>query len=416
MGTSTTWLRPGAGAAGAAARAPAPARAPGVAPGRGRAPAARSGVRLAAATRLVGGPPAAPLRPRRGPCGARGGGAAGSGARDRAPVLALRAPVPRGPAGRAGAGGARAGDRRRHGLDVQGRGGRRPGAPGLQPVRLGGRGLPRARAARRRGLVRRRLPAHVGERALPAAPAHRRLPPPAPALAELPRPPSPRRHDVARHERRGGHRGLRALGRGRRALGGRAAGGLRGGAVRAVVAAGARGAGGGAPVLAGLALLLAPHARGLARAAAGERLARGAGRGEPVERLARAGLRGRRPRGGALPPPRAPDDARPAHRDAHPGPVRPARQPDRGRRRARGAGGGDLRAEPGPAEPGWAAGVHGVPQSHLFAAAGAHEPGELAVLGRGGRRAGDRAARRAARRDGAARGAAARAPARRGRG
>ena len=95
-------------------------------------------------------------------------------------------------------------------------------------------------------------------------------------------------------------------------------------------------------------------------------------------------------------------------------PVRPARRPDRGRRRARGDRRGHLRDEPGPPEPGRPAGVHGLPQPHVLAAAGAHEPGELALLGRGRRGAGDRAARRAARGGRAPRGAAARAPARRG--
>ena len=274
--------------------------------------------------------------------------------------------------------------------------------------------LPRPGAAGRGGLVRRRLPADVGERALPAAPAHGRLPPPAPPVAELPRPAAPGRHDVARHERRRGDRGLRALGRRRRPLGGRAAARLRRRPLPAVLAARRGRADRGAAVLAGLALLLAPDARGLARAPARERLAGRAGRGEPVQRLAGAGLPGRRPRGRALRPPGPPGHARRADGDAHPRPLRPGRRPDRGRRRADRDRPRHLRDEPGPPEPRRPAGVHGLPQPHVLAAARAGEPGELALLGRRRRGAGDRAARRAAGGGRAPRRPAARAPARRG--
>ena len=143
---------------------PAPAPAPGVAPGRGRAPAARRRARPAAATgpsravrlrrllvldedpaALVAAAPPVPVRaivrrfwpyarPYRGTLLVVLALAALGPVIDAAMVWMFKVVV--------------------DDVLVPQR---------LRPVRVGGRGLPGARAAGRRGLVRRRLPAHLGE-------------------------------------------------------------------------------------------------------------------------------------------------------------------------------------------------------------------------------------------------------------
>ena len=267
-------------------------------------------------------------------CRAGGRGAARRAARDRPPVLALRAPVPALAGPHRPPHRPRRRDRDRGGLALQGPRRRGPRPARHRRPRVGRRAVRRGDGRGRGRQLRRRRPLDLDQRALPARPPGPLLRPSAAPAARLLRGPPPRRRPLAPDRRHPGDRVVRPLrGRGRAELCA-ARRVLRRRAVLAAVGPRA----GRADRRPGLLRRRAADGEAaqarVAREAAPVGVDRGRGGGGPREHGPRPGLRARGDRGGALPRaeprvvPRADD------RDAAARGVRAARRADRARGRA----------------------------------------------------------------------------------